>query len=191
MDPTADPTLIQIIAPWIETAFQGIVGLALALGLELARRHLGMAETQVSQDAVNKAAASMTEAMLRKYGGALQREPTVTASTPAVIEAADYVERRLPDSIKKLDMDSAGVRDLMATRINAGLANADMTPVQVPAPPPPVAVPRDIPKLDPIPPAFPSDPAMPTELPANDQTAKSQLVAELKALLEKLERIEA
>jgi hypothetical protein len=150
-----------------------------------------MAETQVSQDAVNKAAASMTEAMLRKYGGALQREPTVTASTPAVIEAADYVERRLPDSIKKLDMDSAGVRDLMATRINAGLANADMTPVQVPAPPPPVAVPRDIPKLDPIPPAFPSDPAMPTELPANDQTAKSQLVAELKALLEKLERIEA
>lgn len=106
-----------MLEPYIVELVGGILSLVTLTLVGIAARHLGIQVSADHRDAIQAAVRRAAGAAAFRYGPQLREAMTIGLDDPAVIEAADYVQRRLPDKLKKLKLSPEDVRDLVTTEI--------------------------------------------------------------------------
>lgn len=119
MDEATSVSLFAAFEPLIREVIFGVLTLVLMGALELARRHLGLKVSQENKQVILAASQRAATAILSRYGPALR--DLTTPDSPAVQEAARYVQDQLPKRLKQMGMDGAAVQRLILAEIESRL----------------------------------------------------------------------
>lgn len=124
MDPAAAPAGLDLwpyLDPFLSYVFIPALIPLIAWFVNKTAKWLGVEMDDRQRAAVLATVERGAGAMLRKHAQDLRGRLTIPLSHPAVAEAAEYVQRRVPDTLKKMKLSGEDIRDLISTHIASRL----------------------------------------------------------------------